>query len=58
MSTADRFKGKAQEVKGRMKEDVGRLTGNPRLEAEGSADRKVGGLKQAWRKVRDAFRAR
>jgi uncharacterized protein YjbJ (UPF0337 family) len=48
--------GKAQELKGRAKETLGRATGDPYLEAEGAADRQKGSFKQAWGKLKDAFR--
>jgi uncharacterized protein YjbJ (UPF0337 family) len=41
-STKDQAKGKLHEVKGKVKEKVGRATNNPRLTAEGQ-DEKVGG---------------
>jgi uncharacterized protein YjbJ (UPF0337 family) len=48
----------AQKVKGQVKEAAGRVTGDPRLEAEGRADKKKANLKQAGEKVKDAFRGR
>jgi uncharacterized protein YjbJ (UPF0337 family) len=47
---------KAQEVRGRIKERTGRELGDPDLEAEGTADRMSGSLKQAIQKFKDAFR--
>jgi uncharacterized protein YjbJ (UPF0337 family) len=41
-STRDRAAGKAREVKGKIKEKVGRATKNPHLENEGR-DEKIGG---------------
>lgn len=41
-SSKDQAKGKFHEVKGKIKEKVGRATNNPRLEDEG-ADEKFGG---------------
>jgi uncharacterized protein YjbJ (UPF0337 family) len=41
-STEDKAKGTFHEVKGKVKEKVGRATNNPDLEAEGQAE-KVGG---------------
>jgi uncharacterized protein YjbJ (UPF0337 family) len=41
-STKDRAKGKFHEVKGKVKEKVGRVTNNPNLEAEGQGEQ-VGG---------------
>ena len=44
-STKDRAKGKFHEVKGKVKEKVGRATNNPDLEAEGQGE-KIGGKVQ------------
>ena len=41
-STKQKLKGKAHEVKGALKEIAGRVTDNPKLEAEGLVE-KVGG---------------
>lgn len=41
-STKDKIQGKVHEVKGAVKERVGRATNNPALEDEGT-DEKVGG---------------
>ena len=45
--------GKTDEVKGRIKEAAGALTGNERLREEGRADQAVGKTKQAAQKVVD-----
>ena len=44
-STKDRAKGTIREVKGKVKEQVGRATNNRRLEAEGQIER-IGGKVQ------------
>lgn len=41
-STKDELKGKAHEVKGAVKETVGQIIGNKKLEAEGHNEKKVG----------------
>jgi uncharacterized protein YjbJ (UPF0337 family) len=41
-STKDKAKGKFHEVKGRVKEKIGRATNNPDLEAKGQVE-KIGG---------------
>jgi uncharacterized protein YjbJ (UPF0337 family) len=46
--------GKSDEVKGRVKEAAGALTGNARLKNEGRVDQAVGKVKQAAEKVIDA----
>ena len=44
-STKDKAKGKFHEVKGKVKEKIGRATNNPDLEAEGQVE-KIGGKVQ------------
>ena len=58
MGFADEFTHKLQELRGRMKRNAGAVSGDRRLEAEGSSEEVRGGLKQAGKKVRDAFRGR
>ena len=55
---ADKFTNRVQELRGRMKRNAGAVSGDRRLEAEGSSEEVRGGLKQAGEKVRDAFRGR
>jgi len=55
---ADKSRDKAQVLRGRIKQNTGEVTGNRRLQAEGSADKVMGNLKQAGEKVKDAFRGR
>ena len=45
--------GKTDELKGRMKEAAGALTGNAKLKREGKLDQAVGKTKQAADKVID-----
>jgi uncharacterized protein YjbJ (UPF0337 family) len=45
--------GKSDEVKGRIKEAAGALTGNDRLRDEGKTDQAVGKVKQVVEKVVD-----
>ena len=45
--------GKTDEVKGRIKEAAGVLTGNDKLRAEGKTDQAVGEVKQVAEKVVD-----
>ena len=44
-STKDKARGKFHELKGRVKEKIGRATNNPDLEAEGQVE-KIGGKVQ------------
>ena len=58
MSFEDKLRHKAQELRGRIKRNAGEVSGDRRLEAEGSAEEMKGRLKQAGEKVKDAFRGR
>ena len=58
MGFANKFRDKAQELRGRIKRNAGEVTGDRRLQAEGTADEIMGNLKQAGEKVKDAFRGR
>jgi uncharacterized protein YjbJ (UPF0337 family) len=58
VSFTDKFRDKAQELRGRIKRNTGEVTGNRRLQAEGRVDEVMGNLKQAGEKVKDAFRGR
>jgi len=49
--------GKGEEVKGRIKEAAGALTGDDKLRAEGQADQAVGKVKQVATKAIDAAQA-
>jgi uncharacterized protein YjbJ (UPF0337 family) len=56
-STKDKAEGKIHEVKGAVKEKVGRATDNPKLEDEGTAEKiggkvqkKVGDIKKVFEK--------
>ena len=63
MGFVDKLRNKFQMGKGRSKQDAGRATGDPYLEAKGQTER-VGGAarqvgeqaKDAGKSVRDAFR--
>ena len=48
--------GKKDEIKGRIKEAAGALTGNDQLRDEGKADQAVGKAKQAVHKVADTVK--
>lgn len=55
----EEIKGKGEQLKGDVKKSVGRATGNDRLEAEGTADKLEGhvreGLGTVRRKTNDAL---
>lgn len=46
-STQDRTEGSLHEVKGKVKEEVGKVTNNPDLEVSGKAEKKAGKV-QKW----------
>jgi len=56
MATEDKAAAKATKTKGKVKEALGKATGDEKLEAKGKADRAKGNLKQAGEKIKDAFK--
>ncbi|MFJ6382588.1 CsbD family protein [Kitasatospora sp. NPDC092039] len=56
MSASDKIENTADKAKGAVKEGIGKLTGNERLQAEGRADKTKGDIKQAGEHVKDAFK--
>ena len=58
MGTDDKIDNKAEELGGKVKEGVGRATGDEELQAQGEGDQAKSNLKQAGEKVKDAFRGR
>jgi uncharacterized protein YjbJ (UPF0337 family) len=56
----DRIQGGAKQVKGSVKESIGKVTGNRRTEAEGAMEKTAGKVQgevgRAKDAVRDAFR--
>lgn len=46
-STQDRTEGKLHQVKGKIKEEVGKVTNDPDLEVSGDAEKKIGKV-QNW----------
>ena len=56
MGNKSKAKNAAQIATGKLKEGVGKLSGDDSLEAEGDADQMQGNLKQAGEKVKDAFK--
>jgi uncharacterized protein YjbJ (UPF0337 family) len=56
MGTDDKARNKAEELKGKAKEGLGRTTDDEELEAEGRTDQAESDLKQAGEKVKDAFK--
>jgi uncharacterized protein YjbJ (UPF0337 family) len=58
VSFADKLRHRAQELRGRIKRNTGEVTGDRRLQAEGTTDEVMGNLKQTGEKIKDAFRRR
>ena len=54
MADEKKSDGKTDEVKGKIKETVGDVTGDEELEAQGKGDQTKGNLKQAGEKLKDA----
>jgi uncharacterized protein YjbJ (UPF0337 family) len=56
MSATDKMKNAIEDVEGKAKEALGRVTGDRSTEAEGRTDQAKSDLKDAGEKVKDAFR--
>ncbi|MDD4867630.1 MAG: CsbD family protein [Mycobacterium sp.] len=56
MSGADKAKNKLDELGGKVKEAVGKVTGDKSTEHEGKRDQTKSNLKDAGEKVKDAFK--
>ena len=53
-STKDQAKGKLHEVKGKVKEIAGKLSGKPKLEAEGKGEKIAGAFQEKIGQVKKA----
>ncbi|MEV6551114.1 CsbD family protein [Streptomyces sp. NPDC051597] len=56
MSGEEKTKAHTEQAKGKVKETVGRATGNERMTAEGRADQAKGDARQAKESAKDVFR--
>jgi uncharacterized protein YjbJ (UPF0337 family) len=56
MVNTNRVQGAVDKAKGAVKEGVGKLTGNEKLQAEGAADKAKGTVESAVGKTKDAVR--
>lgn len=56
MSQSDKARNKLEELGGRAKEVIGKITGNEDTENEGKADQIEANLKDAGEKLKDAFK--
>lgn len=57
MGASDKAQNKGEEIAGKIKEQLGDLTDNEEMEAEGQAEQSKANLKQAGENVKDAFRS-
>ena len=57
MGADDKIDAKADELKGQVKEGLGKATDDRDLEAEGHGDQVKGNLKQAGEKIKDVFKS-
>ena len=55
MSGTDKMKNKLEDLEGKAKEGLGKVTGDRSTEAEGKGDQAKSDLKDAGEKVKDAF---
>jgi uncharacterized protein YjbJ (UPF0337 family) len=58
MGAVDKAKNATQRATGKLKEMVGKLSGNDRLRRRGKADQMKGTLKQAGERAKDTFKKR
>ena len=56
MAKTDKVRNATQEAKGKLKEVVGKASGDDNLRLEGKADQRKANLKQAGEKVKDAVK--
>lgn len=56
-STQDRVEGKTHEVKGAVKEQVGRMTNNPDMEDDGTVEKVGGKIQKGVGKIEKALGA-
>lgn len=56
MSASDKMHAAADDIAGKAKEAVGKVTGNEQAEAEGKAEQVEADLRKAGEDVKDAFK--
>ncbi|OBB36544.1 CsbD family protein [Mycobacterium sp. 852002-51961_SCH5331710] len=56
MSAADKARNKVDNLAGKAKEAVGKLTGDARTRDEGRSDQAMSNFKDAGEKIKDAFK--
>ena len=55
-STTDKIKGMADQAAGAVKQGVGKVVGNPKLEAEGAIQKNAGKAEEAFGKGKDGVK--
>jgi uncharacterized protein YjbJ (UPF0337 family) len=58
MMDKDRVKGAAEQAKGKVKEQAGKLTGDTKLESEGKVDKTAGRIRNTVGGMKDSLRDR
>lgn len=56
MADKDRIEGAAKQAEGKVKEGLGKLTGDQKLEAEGKAKHAEGKVQNAVGSIKDSFK--
>jgi uncharacterized protein YjbJ (UPF0337 family) len=56
MGIDDKIGNKSEDLRGKLKEAVGRATDDQELEAQGKGDQAKSDIKQAGEKIKDAFK--
>jgi uncharacterized protein YjbJ (UPF0337 family) len=52
----DRVAGSGKQIKGELKEAIGKLVGNPKLEADGKADQAAGKIQNMAGSIKDMLK--
>ena len=58
MGADDKVQNSAEKLGGKVKEGLGKATGNESMEAEGHGDQAKGSAKQAGENIKDAFKGK
>lgn len=56
MANEDQAKGKAKDLKGKAKEEIGELTGDQKMKDEGRAERMEGKVQETWGDAKEKAR--
>ena len=58
MGADDKMQNKAENLGGKVKEGLGKATGNVSMEAEGHGDQAMASVKDAGENIKDAFKGK